>query len=127
MEKFIQELILFVASFIIVFLLYRIFIVKKAKRKKNPKEPFEVTYLINKYKLDLEKINYNKLLNVVSLVSSFDVALIVVIILLFKNFYVEIIIGIISTVIIILVSYHLIYLVYKKKGMIKDESKRNRK
>lgn len=127
MEGFIKELILFVISYIIVFLLYRIFIIKKAKRKKNPKEPFEVTYLVNKYKLDLEKINYKRLLNIISLISSFDIALVVVIILLFKSFILEIIVGFITTLIIILVSYHLVYLVYKKKGMIKDESKRNRK
>ena len=127
MNNFIRELILFVVSFIIVFLLYRIFIIKKAKRKKNPKEPFEVTYLVNKYKLDLEKINYKRLLNVISLVSSFDIALVVVIIVLLKSFILEIIVGFISTLIIILVSYHLVYLVYKKKGMIKDESKGNRK
>ena len=127
MNNFIRELILFVVSFIIVFLLYRIFIIKKAKRKKNPKEPFEVTYLVNKYKLDLERINYKRLLNVISLVSSLDIALVVVIIVLLKSFILEIIVGFISTLIIILVSYHLVYLVYKKKGMIKDESKGNRK
>lgn len=127
MEKVIHELILFVVSFIVVFLLYRIIVVRRAKRKKNPKEPFEVTYLVERYKLDLNKINYKRLLNVVSLVSSFDIALIVAIIVLFKNFYLELIVGFIGTLIIILVSYHLVYLVYKRGGMIRNESKRNRK
>jgi cbb3-type cytochrome oxidase subunit 3 len=127
MDRFIQELILFVISFFIVFLLYRIFVIRKAKSKKKAKEPFEVTYLVNKYKLDLKKVNYKRLLNVISVVSSFDIALIVTIILLFKNFYLEMIMGFVSTLIIILVSYHLVYLVYKKKGMIIDEHKRNRK
>ena len=127
MDKIIHELILFGVSFIVVFLLYRIIVVRRAKRKKNPKEPFEVTYLVGRYKLDLDKINYKRLLNVVSLVSSFDIALIVAIIVLFKNFYLELIVGFISTVIIILISYHLVYLVYKRGGMIKNESKGNRK
>jgi len=127
MNGFIRELLLFILSYIVVFLLYRIFIIKKAERKKKSKEPFEVTYLVNRYRLDLDRINYKRLLNVVSFVSSFDIALVVVIILLFKSFILEIIVGFISTLIIILVSYHLVYLVYKKKGMIKDEHKRNRK
>ena len=126
MDKFIQELILFVISFFIVFLLYRIFVVRKAKSKKKAKEPFEVTYLVNKYKLDLKKVNYKRLLNVISVVSSFDIALIVAIMVLCNSFILEIIVGFVSTLIIILVSYHLVYLVYKRGGMIKDEHKGNR-
>ena len=127
MDKFIREIILFIITFLLVFLLYRLIIIRKAKSKKKAKEPREVTYLVSRYKLDLDKVNYKRLLNVVSLVSSLDIALVVTIILLFKNFYLEMIIGFISTLIIILVSYHLVYLVYKKKGMIKDEHKRDRK
>ena len=127
MDKFIREIILFIITFLLVFLLYRLITIRKAKSKKKAKEPREVTYLVSRYKLDLDKVNYKRLLNVVSLVSSLDIALVVTIILLFKNFYLEMIIGFISTLIIILVSYHLVYLVYKKKGMIKDEHKRDRK
>ena len=127
MERLLYELVLFLISFIFVFFLYRIFVVKRAKSKKKTKEPFEVTYLVSKYKLDLDKVNYKRLLNVISLVSSFDIAAIVSIILLIKNFIVGIIVGFISTLIIILISYHLVYLVYKKKGMIKNDTKRNRK
>ena len=126
MEKLVYELILFLISFVLVFLLYQIFIVRRAKSKKNPKEPFEVTYLVLKYKLDLKKVNYKNLLRVISIVSSFDIALVVSIIVLLKSFILEIIVGFISILVIILVSYHLIYLIYKKKGMIKNESKRNR-
>ena len=136
MNKVMQEIILFVLSYIVVFLLYQIFIIRRAKpnnkkknkkRKREVREPFEVTYLVSKYKLDLEKINYNRLLRVISLVSSFDIALIVSIILLIDNFILEIVVGFISTILIILVSYHLVYLVYKRGGKIKDEYKRDRK
>jgi len=127
MDRLTKELILFVISFIVVFLLYQIFVVRKAKSKKKPKEPFEVTYLVSKYKLDLEKVNYKRLLRLISIVSSFDIALVVSIIVLLKNYILEIIVGFIATLVIILFSYHLVYLIYKKKGMIKDESKGNRK
>ena len=127
MDRLTKELILFVISFIVVFLLYQIFVVRKAKSKKKPKEPFEVTYLVSKYKLDLEKVNYKTLLRLISIVSSFDIALVVSIIVLLKNYILEIIVGFIATLVIILFSYHLVYLIYKKKGMIKDESKGNRK
>ena len=127
MDNLIRELVLFAISFIVVFLLYEVFVVRRAKSKKKPKEPFEVTYLVGKYKLDLEKVNYKKLLRVISLVSSFDIALVVSIIVLLKNYVLEIIVGFIATLVIILISYHLVYLVYKRGGKIKNESKRNRK
>ena len=125
MSDGVKEGVLFVISFIVVFILYQVFVIRKAKRKKNSKkeakEPFEVTYLVSKYNLDINKVNYNRLLTVVALVSSFDIALVVFIITLFDNFLLEIVVGFISTLIIIFVSYHLVYLVYKKKGMIKNE------
>ena len=126
MDRVIQELILFLVSYIVVFVLYRFFIVRKAISEVKKREPFEVTYLVGKYKLDLKKVDYRELLMVISIVSSLDIALVVTIIMLFKNFWLEVIIGFISMIIIILVSYHIVYLVYKKKGMIKDEHKRNR-
>ena len=51
-----QELLLFLLTFVFVFILYQIFIVRKAKKKgKKFKEPIEITYLVNRYKLDLKK------------------------------------------------------------------------
>lgn len=117
-----EHVVFFILTFLLVFILYQLFIIRKAKSKKKKREPFEVTYLVTKYKLDLKKVNYNKLLRVISFVSSFDIALIVTIILLCNSFILEIIVGFISMLVIIVVSYHLVYLVYKKKGMIKNES-----
>ena len=131
MDNGIKEVVLFVISFVIVFIMYQVFVIRKAKvrkkGKKEAREPFEVTYLVGRYNLDLEKVNYKNLLRVIAFVSSFDIALVVSIILLLKNFILEIVVGFISTLIIILISYHIVYLVYKKKGMIKNERKRNRK
>ena len=136
MHRLIQELILFLLAFLLVFILYQIFIIRKAKpskkkrrgrKEKKIKEPVEVTYLVNKYNLDLDKVDYNKLLFVISVVSSLDIALVVSIIMILNNFILGVIIGFISILGIILLSYHLVYLVYKKKGMIKDDTKRDRK
>ena len=72
-----------------------------------------------KYKLDLDKVNYNQLLQIVALVSSFDIALIGSLIMLVEDFFLSVVIGIIAIVVLIIVTYHLVYLFYKKKGMIK--------
>ena len=58
-----EELILFIMTFLLVFIVYEIFIVRKSKKDKRRKKPIEVNYLINKYNLDIDKLNYKKLLN----------------------------------------------------------------
>lgn len=121
-----QEILLFIMSYVLVFVLYQIFVVSKAKKKMASKKkdkwyPIEVNYLVKKYNLDLEKVNYNQLLQLIAITSSFDIALSVNFMLLLKNFLIEVIGGFIFIIVIILVSYHSIYLFYKRKGMIKNE------
>lgn len=125
-----NEIILFILSFLLVFALYEGFIVRRAKKRidkktgeeKKVKEPLEVTYLKTKYKLDMTKINYSRLLHVIAFTSSLDITLIVSLIVYLKNFILEILLGFFLTIGLILLSYHLVYLFYKKKGMTKNES-----
>ena len=116
-----QEVILFILSFIFILVIYEIFIVSKAKKNEKKKEnkcPTEIKYLILKYKFDLKKLNYHKLLHVCAFVSSFDMALIVSISMLVDNYVLQLLIVVVLVIPVILVSYHLVYLCYKKKGLI---------
>ncbi len=120
-----QEVILFIMTYLFVFIIYEIFIVSKTiklrKKGHKYKEPIEVKYLVNRYKLDLEKVNYNKLLHIVSIVSALDISVVVSIIFLLNNFILEVVVGFILIICSILISYHIIYLFYKKGGMIKND------
>lgn len=127
-----KEIILFIACFILVFICYQVFFIlpmkKYRKNKKNgkkkkikeKKELAEIRFLVTKYKLDLDKVNYNKLLLVVSLVSSFDITLIVTIITLFDSYFLSFLLACVLVLPIILFSYWLVYKFYEKKGMIKN-------
>ena len=121
LEADMQEILLFVCNFVFVFLMYQIFVVYRAKHAKKKKEPIEVLYLKQRYKIDLDKIYYPQLLQIVAIISSLDIALVVSIIMLIHSFIWEIIIGFFSLFIIIFISYHIVYLFYKKKGMIRNE------
>lgn len=124
-----EEIVLFFMSYVFVFIMYQLFIIKPAKKRyveknkskdSDKKELVEIKYLVKRYKLDLEKISYKQLLQIVALVSSFDISLVVSTIMLIENFILSIIVGFTLTILLILVSYHLVYLFYKKKGMIKN-------
>lgn len=114
-----EELILFILTFLLVFIVYELFLVRKSKKDKRRKKPVEVNYLIGKYNLDLEKLNYKKLLNIISAVSAFDISLTVTIVSLLESFYFQLLIGFILIVLLILTSYDIVGRIYEKKGCCK--------
>ena len=121
-----EELILFLMTYVFVFIIYQIFIISPAKkRKKNnvksDKELFEIKYLVSKYKLDLDKISYNQLIQICALISSFDISVAVSVVALDNSFLIDMLLGFTTIFILIFISYHMVYLFYKKKGMIKNE------
>lgn len=120
-----EELILFLMCFLFMLIIYEIFIVSKAKKnfknKKNHKEPIEIKYLVSKYRLDLKKVNYNQLLQIIALVSSLDISIIVTISLWFEGYLLQLLVALILAIVVILVSYHFVGYFYKKKGMIKND------
>ena len=119
-----EELLLFMMSFVLIFVLYQIFIILPAKKRiksgNNTKELLEVKYLENIYKIDLKKIKYEQLIQICALVSSFDISLAVTFVCMVDRLLLELLVGFLSVIILIVVSYHLVYLFYKKKGMIKN-------
>ncbi len=116
----IDELMLFTLCFLVVLIVYEIFIVRRAKQKKSKKQPVEIRYLVYRYHLNLKKVHYPQLLQIISLVSSFDIAFIVSIASAF-DFYLWQILSIMILVFpVIFVSYHFVGMFYRKKGMTKD-------
>ncbi len=112
-------LFLFLTAFVIIWLIYQIFIVSKTKKDRKKgiiKHPTEVLYLVSVYKLDLKDVNYDLLLQVISIVSALDVAAVVTLCVFIKGYLLSIILCIISTIILILITYHIVYLIFRKKG-----------
>lgn len=117
-----KEFVLFIMTFVFIFIIYEIIVVLKAKKNyknnKIDKLPVEIKYLIAKYKLDLNKINYNKLLHIIALVSSLDMAIIVSAAMIVESYLLQLLIVLVLIIPVILGSYHIVYLVFKKKGLI---------
>ena len=116
-----KEIALFILYYLITLFIYEVFVIRKAKKNKDvDKMPIEVKFLVSRYRLDMRKVNYNQLLQIISLVSSFDIALVVSAIILIENFIISIVVAVLLVIITIFISYHFVGNFYKKKGMIKN-------
>ena len=86
-----DNLIIFLALFIIVYSFYYLFVVLNKKMLEKMKTGKELTFLKNNYKLDYKKINIKSLVNVVALSNSFILAFTTTLVCLLndwiKNFY----------------------------------------
>jgi tellurite resistance protein TehA-like permease len=118
LDDLLRYFLIFISCFLIILLAYEMLVVKKAKKNKN-KMPAEVKFLVNRYNIDLVKISYNQLLQIVALVSSLDMALIITIAALFDKYFYQILVAIVLIIPVMLISYHFVGNFYKKKGMIK--------
>ena len=118
-----EEVILFVMTFVLLFIIYQIvFIVpqkKRVEKKENKKELLEIRYLKSKYNLDFDKINYNQLLQLCAIISCLDMSIAVSVVSHINSLLWEIVVGLVVIFVLIFVSYYLLYLFYKKKGMVK--------
>ena len=110
-----KELILYLVIFIIAYLFYVIFVLcRKNVLRKFPNGK-EITYLKYKYDIKVNDKNLKKIAHTIVLANSFILATTVYVVCLFDNLFIEIIVGIITLIILILVIYHLIGTYYKKK------------
>lgn len=106
--------------FVVIYLLYLLMVVFKRRKYNKNRAVIELKYIINKYKLDMDKISYLKFSNMVALVTSFDMALTLFVAFKLENRYLQFTIGILLLIVLLLGSYHIIGKVYQKKGMIKN-------
>lgn len=117
-------LIFFLVSFIIIYLIYTIFVVRKKRALNKMKSSKDILLLCNIGKIDIEKVEFKKLVNLLALVNSLIISLVATLVLILENFvsnfYVWIILSCVVTLILllpfILIGYKLIGKIINKKG-----------
>ena len=109
-----EQVFYFIICYILTFLLYLIFVIlprfrylkkkKNNKVKKERKEPVEVRYLVTRYRLNLDKVDYKKLLMIISLVSSLDISIAVSVSLLVDAYFLQLAVAFLLLVPLIFIS-----------------------
>ena len=120
-NRIIFELVVFVFTFVLVYLIYSI--VNKQKKGKKKKVPVEVTLLENYFKVDISKLDYNKLIRQISLISSLDVSIIISISCFSNIGFVRIILALVMILPVIFLSY-LLFSKYCNKKIQNERGKR---
>jgi len=110
-----RELILYLITFILAYLFYVIFVLCRKNVLKRFPNGKEITYLKYRYDIKVNDKNLKKIANVIFLTNSFILSTTVYVVCLFDNFFIELIVGVITLIILILSLYHLIGTYYKKK------------
>lgn len=116
----IKYLIDFSILFISIYLIYVFLINRKRKTYERLKKNSEVTLVIKRYKLDMKKIKYKRLLNNIALINSFILSFTTVIILNIKSVFFRIIIGFIVAFILTYCMYEILGRIYKNKGLVEE-------
>ena len=111
----------FIFDYVLIYLVYYFWFIRKAVR--GEKVPSEANYLINLYNLDVNKFSYRKFINIVGLVTSFDVALAATLVAVIDSRVIwQILFGLVIIIPIIAITFMLLGEYYKKK-QTKDNSK----
>ena len=109
-----EDIICFIGIFIVLYILFYLFMVKKARRN-SKKVPVEVQYLLVQYNLDTKNFRYKQFMNTVALVASFDISLVATIVFHIEGFIWQLLFGFIFLVPVILLSFMLVGKYYQNK------------
>jgi len=106
---------LFLVFYVILIALYYFFIKRKNKEYDPNKIPIEVKYLILKYKIDINKINYKKLITTICFISPLVISITLSVVSTISKLYLQILFSIILLIPLILISYHIVGKHYQKR------------
>ena len=98
-EKIIINVIYFVVSYLIIFLLYSLVINRKKKSYKDATKQMDILYLVNKFKLNTKKTKYNTLKWITNIINPLIISITFIIVTNIKSF----ILGIISFVLMLFI------------------------
>lgn len=110
-----KYILLFVISFLLVYLVYYLIVVRRSKGIEAFKTGKQVMFFKNAYKLDLNKLDYKKFANSLSLVNAFIIAFTVTVVSNFSDTITWLLVGFVILIPLILICYYILGKIYKKK------------
>ena len=114
----IRYIIEFLLAFVLVFLFYKIVVLRKQNNFK--KIPMELQLFITNNDLDIKKMNKRKTMLYLAVLNSFIVAIILLFTELSSNFILKLVIAFVLIFALMIPSYKFLGNYYRKKGLVKN-------
>ncbi|MDD3453584.1 MAG: hypothetical protein PHN42_04885 [Bacilli bacterium] len=111
-----QELILFITIFVIIYLFYLFFVILNKSKLQKFNESIYVKFLINTNKLDEKKINIKSLAHIIALSNAFIISLTLIITDIINNFILKMVLGFGVLIILSLMIYYIIGRILKERS-----------
>ncbi len=111
-----KYIVCFLLSFIIVYLFYMVTVVLQKNKYEKFKKSNQVLYFVNKYKLNVNKIDIAKFVRIIALVNSFIVAASFTVVIEVSNVMLLILIGLLTIIPLTLICYHFIGVYLQKEA-----------
>jgi len=116
MNKFIiLNAIYFLSSYIIMFLIYLLIINRKRKDYNESKKQMEISYLVNKFNLDMRKVKFNKIKWILTFINPLIISIIFIIVINIDSLIIAGIVGFFTTIILTYSLYEIIGRSLKRK------------
>lgn len=109
-----NELILYLVTFLIILLLYVIFIIFNKRRLEKFKENMYVTYLVRVYHLDIRKIRMKDMAFAIAIINSFIISTTILILGVISNLILKFVLGFIILIPLQLIMYHIVGKIFQK-------------
>ena len=85
------------------------------------KMPSEVKFFVERYKIDLDKLNYRYFLQLIGLTVAFDLSIVVAVMDFISVLWIKCLVGFIVMLVVVLLSFRLLGNYFKKKGLVKND------
>lgn len=111
----VKNLIYFISSYIVLLLIYIFIINRKRKVYSEGKKSLEISYIVNKFNLDMRKIKYNNLKFTLTFINPLIMSITFIVVININNTLLSLLIGFIVMMLLVYSIYELIGRIYKKK------------
>ncbi len=112
-----KEIVIWLVMFILIYLFYEWFVIRKEKALENMKEGKELSLLARKYKLNYQKIDMKPLVRMIAVANAFIMATVVTIVSLLRNWIANLLLWACSVIAVgFLLLIPLILIIYGRIG-----------
>ena len=115
------DLIFSLVTFIVIYLAYVVFVINRKEKLQKLKKSMMVQYLVNKYKVDLKKVNMKVLGHIIALTTAFILSATLFVISFVDNYILKILLSFAILMPFQYIMFMIVGKMYQKSGQTKSK------